>query len=240
MRTPLASSCSLAVLAFAAAAFAADSTKIPSPWDGFGVGTWVTMKTTTQREMAIPGVPSMPAQTSERRQTLVKVTDEAYVVRHDTKAGDQWVNGAEISYPRVAKALPGAPADVKPEEIGKEKLTVDGTEIECRKMRTLALGQTMVMWVSDSAGVLKTETSMPNGGTTRMTVTSLSKKATVAGKDLACREEVTTTEAPEMSVKSTRIQNATVPGGLVRSESVMRAKQMTMTTVEEVTAYEVK
>src|SRR5688500_13304232 len=89
-------SLSLAALLVAVpSAFAAEPKGV---WDGFGVGSYVHQKSSTKMS-GIPNMPNMEPQVTESKQTLVKITDDAYLVKYETKMGEEW-QGHEMPFPR--------------------------------------------------------------------------------------------------------------------------------------------
>ena len=230
VRAPLAVAAVLAALA--PLSFAAFEPK--GMWDGCGQGSWVQMKTTTKTVM--PGM-EVPDSVSESRQTLVKVTDAEWVVKMETKTGDAWGNGMEITLPRVAPK--GTEKDApKPEDLGADKVTIDGKEYAVKKWKTTVAGNTVISWTSDDQGLLKSESTGADMSSTTE-VTSLSKSAKVGDKEVSCRETKTVTKAQGAENTTVMLTSDAVPGGSVRMEMSM-AKPTTMTTVTETTGFEVK
>jgi hypothetical protein len=227
-----------------AAVASAEPPKVKFPWDGFGVGSYVHTKVTTK--MSMPGMPAMPEQpASETKQTLVKVTDEAFTVKTETKMGETWTGGTETVIPRkfTGEKMP-VDTKVVPEELGTEKVTVEGTSYDCKKIKVKTGQVSVISWVHEKEGVLKSESDLGGGqGTTTMTVTSLSKKAKAGDKEVVCRESktVSKTSMGGMNAETTitSLTSESVPGHQVRTEMVM-AGQMSMTTVTEVVAFEAK
>ena len=223
----------IAVLALSPLAIAGDAPK--GMWDACGEGTWVETKTTSSREM--PGM-TLPANVSETRQTLVKVTDAEWVMKTERKAGGAWTGGMEIKITRIApKNLAAVPT---PEDVGSESVTVEGKEYPCKKTKLVFAGMTTVSWVSADQGVLKTESQMLLGATATMQVTSLSKKATVAGKEIACRESKTVSKGPGSEMSSVTLSSDAVPTHTVRQETTTAAGPAKIHAVTEVTAFEIK
>src|SRR5205085_4342151 len=110
-RAPLAVAAVLAALV--PLSFAAFEPK--GMWDGCGQGSWVQMKMTSKTVMEGMQVPDS---VSESRQTLVKVTDAEWVVKMESKTGDEWGNATEMTIPRVApKGTPEAKDLPKVEEL---------------------------------------------------------------------------------------------------------------------------
>lgn len=203
------------------------------PWDGFAVGSYVHMRSTTT--MSVEGA---PPQTSEMKQTLVKVTDEAYTIKYETKVGEEWM-GSELAYPRKAT---GAAAEVqapKPEELGDENVAVDGKDYPCKKVRFTAQGMTTTTWTHATEGVLKTETKGP-GTESSTVVTKLSTKLKVATKELDVRETLRVSKGAGGETKVTDWDSKSVPGGTVRSETATEMGGMKTTIVTEVIAFEAK
>lgn len=227
-----------ASLAFAAttlvatAALAGDAaTRLP--WDGFGVGSYVHLRSTTT--MSVEGV---PPQTSESKQTLVKVTDEAFTIKQETKVGDDWM-GSEMPFPRKATGTPTDVQGPKPEELGDENVSVDGKDYACKKVRYTAMGATTTTWTHATEGVLKSETKAA-GTESTMTVTKLSTKVKAGDKEVEAREMVMLTKAGGAETKVTSLDSKAVPGGAVRSEMISDMGGMKTTIVTEVIAFEAK
>src|SRR5262245_43346529 len=119
----------LALVLASSPATAAEDAKVKVGWEGFGVGSYVHQKTTTK--LSGPGMPEMPPQTTETKITLVKVTDDAFTVKSEAKSGEMDWQGTEVAIPRKGTGVEGK--DEKPEDLGEEKVTVEGTEIVCKK-----------------------------------------------------------------------------------------------------------
>lgn len=226
--------------AVAGTAFAAETLK--TPWDGFGEGSFVLTKTTSKTVMAggPAEMPAMPEQVTEYRQTLVKITDKAYTIKNEMKIGDAWTP-SEFEMPRVAGEV--TKSDVKPEELGNEKLTVDGTEIDCKKQKVVVMGSTTISWTSEKYGLVRSETT---GAGTEMKVNLTKLKSTikVKGKDVECREMTTTTKSDQMDSTSTTWMSDAIPGGTAKVETTSKMKmgEMTSTTTstQEVAEFEKK
>jgi hypothetical protein len=201
-------------------------------WDGFGDGSWVQMRTTTKMEM--PGV-AMPEQVMEQKMTLVKTTEEEWVVKVESKMGETAMPANEVHLPRKAAAgMPAATPDApKPEDLGTETVSVDGKDYACKKLKSVAAGMTSITWVSDEVGLLKIE-SEGNGTTTSFAVTSLAKKAKVGDKEVTCREQKQTTKMAGTESTSVMLMSDEVPMGMVRSDTSTTgaaASKMTMEVV---------
>jgi hypothetical protein len=230
----------------AASAFAADAATYKMPWDGFGVGSYAQHRKTTKMELAMK-VPGMPegGQTTETRQTLVKVTDEAYTVKHETKVGGSW-QGTEMTIPRKfdprlmeMKDKMGA----KVEDLGSENLKVDGKEYAAKKTKVEVAGATTVSWTHETLGLLKSEMTSSMGGTAMKTTTEVetfAAKVKVGEKDVVCKKTKTTSKASTGDTTMSHWTSETVPGHQVKSESVMSMPQMKNVTTEELVAYEAK
>lgn len=212
---------------------AAEEPAAKLPWDGFGVGSSVHLRTTTT--MSVAGV---PPQTSESRQTLVKITDEAFTIKMETKVGEEWM-ATEMPWPRKATGVAPVAETPKPEELGDEDVTVDGKAYPCKKLRIVAQGTTVTSWVHAVEGALKVETKGA-GFEASMAVTKLAMKTKVADKELEVRETVSVSKAAGNETKVTSWTSAAVPGGSARSETVTEMPGMKTTAVAEVIAFEVK
>ena len=151
-------------------------------WKGFGVGTMVHMRTTT--EMTMPQMPTGGRKTvKEQKETLVKVTDEAYVVKAESKSADgKWEPLDESTIPKEKKS------SAKVEDLGEGEVTVGGEKLACkRKKVTRTEGGdvvTMVAFVHDKHGVVRIE--LDQGGAIQATKLSLQRK--VGDMTLECRE----------------------------------------------------
>lgn len=213
---------------------APDASAVRLPWDGFGEGSTVHIRITSQ--VAFPGAPTS---STEQRQTLVKITPEHYVVKHETKVGEQWM-GSEMNYPRKVTGPTTVPdSAVKPEDLGTEAVTVEGKEYLCKKQQVIVAGMTTVMWTHDKEGLLRTDSRGPGSETSRV-VTRLSFKTTVAGKELDVRETTTTAKAMGSATTIKSWESRGVPGGAVRTEMVTEMSGMKTTSVSEVIAFEAK
>ena len=217
----------------ASVAKAEDAPGWKDPWVSFKPGSTATYKTTSTS--SVPGAKERPA--LESRMTLVSVPEKEYVLRSEMKVGEAWT-GRDLTIPRKAAKEGVEPPKV--EELGEEKVTVDGTEYACKKTKITILGTTRIAWVHKELGALKSEGPAPGGGTSSMVVTSLSKKFSVGGKDLVCKE--TTTTMPMAGSESTivKLANDSVPGAEVRTETNTKRGPMTTTQVKELTAFEAK
>jgi hypothetical protein len=230
----------VAVTALVGTAFAAETLKLP--WDGYGEGSFVLMKTTTKTVMSggPAEMPAMPEQVSEMRQTLVKITDKAYTIKSEIKVGDTWMP-SEYDMPRVA--TDATKPEQKPEELGNEKLTVEGVEIDCKKQKMVVMGSTTISWTSEKYGLVKSETTGGQGDL-KINLTKLKSTAKVKGKDVECRELTTTMKSEQMEMTSTTWTSDAIPGGSARVESTSKMKMgemtSTTTTTQEVADFEKK
>lgn len=239
MCRPLVRVASFAVLAFAATAFAGDVKPAKDGWSSYGVGTSVTMKSTTKTTMTMPGAPAMPENVGESRTTLTAKTDKDYTLKMETKVGEQWM-GTDVVVPLAAAGevrQPGA----KVEELGDESVTVDGTPLVCKKQKVTMGDAVTTSWTNEKHGVVKSE-SKSVGVETTMVLTKLAKMVKVAGKDVSCREMTVTSKTDASEMTAVSLMSDAIPGLSVRSESTtkMPASQMTMFAVMEVTAFEIK
>ena len=221
-----------AVLGAFSTASAGDPPPYKGPWDGFGAGSSVTTKSTTS-------MPGMDATSTETRQTLVKVTDEAYVVKSEMKVGEEWM-GQEMTIPRKATGEDPNLPKPKIEDLGTEKVTVDGQDYECKKQKTVTGDASAISWTHEKHGALKVESTYPTGGST-MLVTKLSTKVKVAGKELDCREtKVTSKMLGGMEMDMVSLDCDAIPGRSARSESTTKMGGVATKSVNEVVAFEVK
>jgi hypothetical protein len=225
-----------AVAAFvvASAAQAEDAPAWKDGWTSFKPGSSVTMK--ISMKMSMPGMPEQPP--TETRQTLVSVTDKEYVVKTETNMMGTW-SGQDMTFPRKAT---GEGMDVKPppvEELGEEKVSVEGTDYATKKTKIVSNGATVITWTSKEHGALKVETNGPDVKST-MVVTALAKKVTVAGKEVACKEMKTTATMAGSETSTVFLSSEAVPGGMVRMETTANNSGMNISTVTEVTAFEAK
>jgi hypothetical protein len=234
----IAAFAAVAALFAANSAVAADAPTWRDPWASFKPGSSVTMKSTTKMSMA--GMPEQPGQ--ESRLTLVSVDDKAYVLRTETKMGETWTAaGEDMSVPRKPPTLEGPDGKLPPvEELGEERVSVEGTDHATKKTRVSQSGSTATSWVSKEHGVLKTETSGPGDAKSTMVVTSLSKKVAIAGREVVCRETKSTSSMAGSETTVVFLSSESIPGGTARMEMNMNNPGMTMTTVTEVTAFEAK
>lgn len=230
MRRPLATAF-LAALAVAAPALAGDAAVSKGPWDGFGEGSWVLQKMSAKVEM--PGMDA-PSNESVTRQTLVKVTDKAYTVKSEQKVGEEWM-GSEMELPRTAAT--GATTEPTPEELGAEKVSVDGEELPCRKRKVVAAGTETISWVHESKGTLKWTSKGPAGEGT-FQVLSFKEKLTVKGKEVVCTKSTTVMKGTQGDSTTTMWSSDAVPGGLVKMETASAMAGMKSTSVVEVTDFE--
>ena len=240
MCRPLFRASSLAVLALAATAFAGDAKPAKDGWSSYGVGTTVTMKTTTKMTMAMEGAPAMPEQVTESRITLTALTEKEYTLKSEAKVGEEWM-GQDVKVPRTATGDVKPPEGAKVEELGDESVTVDGTAVACKKQKMTFADNVTTTWTSEKHGVVKSEwKGAASEGSS--VLTKLSKKATVAGKEVDCREMTTTSKTAGSETTMMMLQSDQVPGMTVRMETTtkMPEAQMTTTSVTEVVAFEIK
>jgi hypothetical protein len=240
------------VVLLAGVALAGDVPGYKSPWEGYGVGSYVEMKTTSKTSG--PGMPEMPGSVTWSRETVVKVTDEAHTIKRESRVAEApWTASGEYPFPRKMKMpeLPrgmDVPKAPDREDLGTEKVTVEGTAYECRKWRMKVDPSTTTTWEHEKHGLLKSETLTSVGGgksTMTRTVTALAKKVSAAGKEFTCREwkTVNAMEMPGMpagmggaGTTSVDLESDEVPTRTVRSESSQAMGPMTTTTVRELTA----
>jgi hypothetical protein len=200
-------------------------------WEGCGVGSFVHQKMTMTMSMA-----GVPPTTTEMKSTLVKVTDAAWTVKTETKVGEEWM-GAEMDYPR--KATGTAPDAPKPEDLGEEKVTVEGKDLACKKQQVKVGDQTVTTWTNDTYGVVRSE-SKGAGSETSSVLTKLAGKTKVGDREVEYRETTTTAKSAGSETKMVTWQSDAVPGHVLRTESVADMGAMKSTTVTETVAFEVK
>ena len=214
---------------------AEDAPAVKDAWASFKPGSSVTMRSVTRM-----GGDAGDQPPQESRMTLVSVSDKEYVLKSEAKIQGEWL-GQDVTTPRTA-AAPVAEPDktAKPEDLGEDKLTIEGQEYVCKKQKSLANGTTTISWVYKDTEVLKTQSTGPGEAKSTSEVTALRKKLKVAGKDLTCRETKSTSKSETSETTTVWVTSEEVPGFTVRTEMTMRAPGMMMTTVTDVTAFEVK
>ena len=241
----------LSALALATVASAADVPVVKSPWEGFGVGSWAHHKKLSKWT----GL-SMPDMAEETRQTVVKVTDDAYTIKTEKKTTAGWESAGESPSSRRAAAISppddGSGPKVESEDLGTEKITVEGKAFECKKVRTKIGESITTTWTSQTHGVLKTDSDNDAGGGKThdiRTVTAFAKRVKLAGKELVCRETTlfTKMDLPGMpsgtahdGTTGVLLESDAVPGRKVRVETLGSGGPVTMTSVEELVAFEAK
>jgi hypothetical protein len=226
---------SLSLVALFAAAPSASAAEPRGVWDGFGVGSYVHQKSSTKMS-GVPNMPDMPAQVMETKQTLVKIADDAWTVKYETKTGEEW-QAYEMPFPRKGQAAT-AP---KPEDLGEETLTVDGETLPCRKQKTVVEGATTIAWVNEKYGAVKSETTSTPGTSSTYLVTKLKGTTKIGSVEVEYREAVMTSKGVGTESKVTSWTSDAVPGGSVRSEMTSSMQGgMTTTTVTETLAFEKK
>lgn len=222
----------------AASSAVAGPVALPSPWDGFGEGSWVIQKTTNKQV----GDDAAAAEATQRI-TLTKITEQAYTIKTEIKVGEEWT-GSEYEMPRAYKAPTEEKTEApKAEDLGSETLTVDGTAIECKKTKVVVAGSTSISWTSEKYGVVKNETTGPAGDSTTELV-KIKGVVKIKGKDVECQVTKTSFKSPQMENVTTSYASPSIPGGMVRAETSMKivvgdAKTET-TSVMEVTDFEKK
>lgn len=215
----------------------AGPTKRREPWEGFGVGTSITV--VSKSKTVIVGAPAIPDTVEEERRTLVKITDLWYVVLAASKVDGKWDPGVELPFPRGSDAEEEGQG-VTTEDLGAEKVSIEGKEYACKKRKQTVPGTTLTSWVHAEHGILKSESTTPNDVAHTMTVTSLAKSVSVSGKVFVCRESRFTSKSPRAESTTVRVESDAVPGHIVRSEMVVRTKTATSESSEEVVAVELK
>ncbi len=205
----------LATVAVAAPAVAGP-VALPSPWDGFGEGSWVIQKTTNKQV----GDDAATAESTQRI-TLTKITEQAYTLKTEIKVGEEW-SGSEYEMPRAYRDPAEAKTDApKPEDLGAETLTVDGASIECRKTKVVAAGSTSISWTSEKYGVVRNETTGP-AGDSKTELVKLKGVVKVKGKDVECQVTKTSFKSPSMENVTSTWASPSIPGGMVRAETSLK------------------
>ena len=221
------------LLALALPSFAGGAVK--GMWEGCKEGSWVLNKTTTKGSMTGGEAPDT---VSEMRQTLVKVTDEAWTVKMEMKVGDTWGEPMEVPYPRIAaKAAVDAKDAPKPEELGTEKVKVDGKDYDCKKTKQTEGKTSTISWVNEAEGLLKSETT--GELTMSMLVTTLAKKAKIGEKEVTCRETKILSKLAGFDSTLVQLTSDDVPTRVVRQEMTLPLPAKS-STVQEMTGFEIK
>ena len=155
-------------------------------WEGFGVGTMVQYRVTTTRGTDGGSVDS---QSTEVKETLLKITDTAFEISKAHKATKDWSPATTYSLPRRTTA-----PKRKLDEGGTEKIRVDGKDYDCRKLlvTTTTPGadgepsvETATLWEHAEHGILKSEFKRER--TTTILVTKLSVRRRIGSRELSCR-----------------------------------------------------
>jgi hypothetical protein len=159
-----------------AAGCAEDPTR-KSGWEGFAPGSFVHLRITTTWSD-----PAKAPDVVETKHTLVEVTDQGWVTRVETRKADRWIPAEPRRVLRSPPPVhdPGA----KLEDLGKEKVTIEGIEYECAKTKSVLAERTSISWTHEKLGVLKWETASDGDDRMWMLVTRLAAKAMVAGKEI--------------------------------------------------------
>jgi hypothetical protein len=218
-------------------------TKRPSAWTGHGAGSMVHRRTTAVTSM--PGMPAPQKTVTEEKQTLLRETEDAYVIKVERLVMGAWTTTEETE-PKVMRV--NAEADIS--DLGEEAVTVAGTSYPCHKKQVKNLGMksqaapgaaatTGILWVNDTHGVLKMEMTMSMMGqamTTTILTTKLSASHTVGDVTLDCREMQMSSSAMAGGV-TTMLQCMDVPGQVVRMEMKQSHGPVQMEHVTELLAY---
>src|SRR5258707_904003 len=71
-------------------------------------------------------------------ETLVRLTDDAHTINRESKTDTGWESSGEVSILRrdAAKPAPDDGSAPKVEDLGTEKVTVEGKAYDCKKSRT--------------------------------------------------------------------------------------------------------
>ena len=219
-----------------------------SAWAGHGVGSLVHRKTKQTTPMG--------EVVTEEKKTLARITDKYYELNVENKTMVGWSKSVE----RVPKVIRVDVAAAKPEDAGEETLTIEGKAYPCKKKKTKdasafvpggmkppaarpgkrgsnLTGQGTV-WLHEKLGLLKMQMATEAMGqkmTVTMKVTRLKVSKKVGEQTLTCREiEISNSVFPS---KIVQLSSEKVPGGTVRSSMSFSQGGMTMSTVEELSAY---
>lgn len=215
---------------------AAGEVKLKSQWDGFGEGSWVLYKTTAKSVMG-----DQPANENvmDGRSTLTKVTEKSYTVKTEQKVGEEW-SGLDMEIPRFGADPAAQPTDAKVEDLGTEKVTVDGEALTCKKQKVTLADTVTISWTHEKHGQVKLESKGP-GGESTFEIVKLKAVVKVKGKDVECVQSATKMKSPQSESTTVMYVSDAVPGGSVRVESEMKMPGvMTSTSVMEVTDFEKK
>lgn len=219
-----------------------------SAWTGHGIGSMVHRKTKQTTPMG--------EVLTEEKKTLAKITETHFELNVESKTMVGWTKSVE----RVPKVVKVNLSKAKAEDAGEETLTIEGKAYVCKKKKTKDAsawvpggmkppsarpgrqGASMTgagtIWLHEKLGMLKMQMATQVMGqkmtiTMRVIRTSVSKK--VGEQTLDCREiEISNSAFPS---KIKQLTSDAVPGGTVRSSMSFSQGGMTMSTVEELTAY---
>lgn len=228
--------------------------KRTSIWSGFGVGTMIHHRTST--EMRIRGRPDAGGKTStETRMTLVEVTETEFVVKVEEREDGQWIATQEKE-PRGGEQ-DGAGLEVKAD--GEESITIEGKSYPCKRRIvsdvSAVIGDPMTrrepgprkgedggtVWEHETLGILKVETSTTADGetaTTTQVVTRLNVSHHVDDTEISCREMTWTTNM--VGGKTVMLESAAVPGRTVLTTGEVKQGPITMTHIKELVGFTTK
>lgn len=233
----------LALPSFASDWSLEDSLKRTSVWSGFGVGTMIHHRVTT--EIQVRGRPDMDRESvTETRMTLVEVTEAEFVVKVEERADGEWV-AKEVREPRDSGAAAAQPT-VEPD--GEESVRIGEKTYPCKKRTVSDVAALLhdplegedtgggewpkggTVWEHETLGVLKVETSMPAQGRTAtrtQIVTNLDVRRRVGETTISCRELSWSTNM--LGGKTVRLVSPTVPGRTVLTTGTVEQGPVTMT-----------
>jgi len=219
-----------------------------SAWAGHGVGSLVHRKTRQTTPMG--------EVVTEEKKTLARITDKYFELNVESKTMVGWSKSVE----RVPKVVHVDVAKAKIEDAGEETLTIEGKAYPCKKKKTKDASAFVpggmkppaarpgksggkltgegTIWLHEKLGMLKMQMATEAMGqkmTVTMNVKRLKVSKKVGAQTLTCREiEISNSLFPS---KIVQLSSEQVPGGTVRSSMSFSQGGMTMSTVEELSAY---
>ena len=221
-------------------------------WGRYGVGTTIHHRTTT--ESTVPGMEPQRI-LNETKKTLIRITDTHYVLESETTMAGR-TQTSEEKVPKtggpdaLARVVPFAAGTVKARKVvGRESVTVAGTEYDCTKVELTfpcspnARGSSCggsgtgddtfvtTIWEHPTHGLLK---MMSTGGWGMdLETAALDAEHEVDGRALRCK--ATTLSREGMVTK--RLDCREVPGELVRSEVSIEQGPMKSRALTELVAF---
>ncbi len=202
-----------------------------SDWDGLGVGSMVHRK--GFQEMSMPQMPAPQRQETEEKKTLVKITDEDFVIKVEQKQMGAWQT-EEKTEPKKKNWTH------KVEELGTETVTIEDTEYECSKKKVQWMDgetakDTAVLYVNEKLGIVKMLVGDDQG--VEIVVTKLDQEWTVGDVTLKGREMAMTIPTPMGKLSGTMRLCPEVPDATIRQEIKSGQGPMQMHQVTELVAF---